>query len=410
MNMDKLTLLPPFLRGCTFDGEKGKIVIPFIDSKLIDRRRDDPKTVIVSKGVDGSPDELEEQTAAELSAFRSQNCGTPSFIIVEGIGGYAMAQEYETAYALSTGKTDPKPTVVPGDTLQNGAQRVETFDRNNVVRNKIAVVTGGAQGFGEGLVRHLVSAGALVFIADLNIDGAERLAADLNGKYGKTAALPVQVNVADEDSVEKMVKSVVLKAGGIDLLISNAGVLKAGSVKELSLKDFHFVTDVNYIGYFLVTKYTSKVMTVQNRGARAASGIPEYFSDIVQINSKSGLDGSNKNGAYAGGKFGGIGLTQSFAKELIADNIKVNSICPGNFFDGPLWSDPERGLFVQYLKAGKVPGAGTIADVRKFYEAKSLIKRGCTIQDVANAIYYVVEQKYETGQAVPVTGGQIMLR
>ena len=85
--------------------------------------------------------------------------------------------------------------------------------------------------------------------------------------------------------------------------------------------------------------------------------------DIIQINSKSGLEGSKNNSAYAGGKFGGIGLTQSFALELVGANIKVNSICPGNFYDGPLWSDPERGLFVQYLNAGKVPGAKTVQDV-----------------------------------------------
>jgi sorbitol-6-phosphate 2-dehydrogenase len=134
-----------------------------------------------------------------------------------------------------------------------------------------------------------------------------------------------------------------------------------------------------------------------------------YFSDIIQINSKSGLEGSNKNGAYAGGKFGGIGLTQSFAMELVADNIKVNAICPGNFFEGPLWSDPDRGLFVQYLNTGKVPGAKTIADVQAFYEAKVPMGRGCRGADVAKAIYYAVEQNYETGQAIPVTGGQIML-
>ena len=132
--------------------------------------------------------------------------------------------------------------------------------------------------------------------------------------------------------------------------------------------------------------------------------------DIIQINSKSGLEGSNKNSAYAGGKFGGIGLTQSFAKELVSDNIKVNSICPGNFFDGPLWSDREKGLFVQYLQAGKVPGAKNVADVRKFYEEKVPMKRGCTIEDIMKAVFYLVEQKYETGQALPVTGGQIMLK
>ena len=135
-----------------------------------------------------------------------------------------------------------------------------------------------------------------------------------------------------------------------------------------------------------------------------------YFSDIIQINSKSGLQGSNKNGAYAGGKFGGIGLVQSFAMELVKDNIKVNAVCPGNFFEGPLWSDPERGLFVQYLKAGKVPGAETVEDVKRFYEKKVPMERGCNGRDVSKAIYYIIEQKYETGQAVPVTGGQVMLK
>ena len=136
---------------------------------------------------------------------------------------------------------------------------------------------------------------------------------------------------------------------------------------------------------------------------------PDYWSDIIQINSKSGLAGSNRNGAYAGSKFGGIGLTQSFALELVDDNIKVNSICPGNFFDGPLWSDPKNGLFVQYLRAGKVPGAKTVADVRRFYETKVPMRRGCEAPDVVKAILYIMEQTYETGQAVPVTGGQVML-
>lgn len=94
---------------------------------------------------------------------------------------------------------------------------------------------------------------------------------------------------------------------------------------------------------------------------------------------------------------------------MIEYGIKVNAVCPGNFLDGPLWSDPERGLFVQYLRTGKVPGATTVAEVRAAYEAKVPMGRGCLPADVAKAVLYVVDQQYETGQAVPVTGGQNML-
>ena len=104
-----------------------------------------------------------------------------------------------------------------------------------------------------------------------------------------------------------------------------------------------------------------------------------------------------------------VGLVQSFAKELIGDRIKVNAICPGNFFEGPLWSDPKSGLFVQYLNAGKVPGAQTIEDVKRHYESLVPAGRGCRVEDVIKAIKYVIDQEYETGQAIPVTGGQLML-
>jgi sorbitol-6-phosphate 2-dehydrogenase len=135
-----------------------------------------------------------------------------------------------------------------------------------------------------------------------------------------------------------------------------------------------------------------------------------YFTDIIQINSKSGLKGSNRNFAYSGSKFGSIGLTQSFALELIPWRIKVNAVCPGNFFEGPLWSDPETGLFVQYLRTGKVPGARSIEDVKAHYNRQVPVGRGCRVEDVMKAIYYLIEQEYETGQALPVTGGQEMLK
>jgi sorbitol-6-phosphate 2-dehydrogenase len=271
------------------------------------------------------------------------------------------------------------------------------------VDGRVALVTGGAQGFGEEIVRGLASSGALVFVADLNLAGAEKLAAALNAEAGRTVTLPAAVNVSDEASVAAMFASVAREAGGIDLVVSNAGVLKAASVLDQEVGAFKFVTDVNYTGFFLVAKHAGLLLRRQSRTA------PLWATDIMQINSKSGLQGSNKNGSYAGSKFGGIGLVQSFALELVEWRVKVNAICPGNFFDGPLWSDPEKGLFVQYLRSGKVPGAKDVADVKAAYEAKVPMGRGCEGKDVMRAIYYLVEQEYETGQALPVTGGQVML-
>ncbi len=276
--------------------------------------------------------------------------------------------------------------------------------REKRLNQKISIVTGGAQGFGKGIAEEMTKNGAYVVIADLNYTQAQNVAEELCKKYGENAAYAVEVNVTDDKSVENMVSQTVRKYGGLDILVSNAGVLKAGGLDEMDAESFDFVTKVNYNGYFLCVKYASEVMKIQHKYKK------DYFTDIIQINSKSGLVGSNKNFAYAGGKFGGIGLTQSFALELVEYNIKVNSICPGNFFDGPLWCDPEKGLFVQYLNAGKVPGAKTIGDVKRFYESKVPMNRGCECIDVARALCYLAEQQYETGQALPVTGGQVMLK
>ena len=268
---------------------------------------------------------------------------------------------------------------------------------------KIALITGGAQGFGRGIAEELAAQGAYVAVADLNFEGAKKCAAELSDSYGEGIAVAIRANVADEQSVAAMARETALSFGGLDLFISNAGILIAGALPDMTIENFNLVTSVNYAGYFLGVKHASAVMK------RQRSVCARYTADIIEINSKSGLEGSNKNFAYAGSKFGGVGLTQSFALELVEHGIKVNAICPGNFLDGPLWSDPVKGLFKQYFDAGKVPGAKSTDDVRRYYESRVPMKRGCEVRDVARAIFYLVEQQYETGQALPVTGGQVML-
>ena len=263
---------------------------------------------------------------------------------------------------------------------------------------KIIIVTGAAQGFGKGIAEELYAEGATIVIADMNQPLAETVAAEMGER-----ACAIPVNVSDEESVANLVAQTVEKFGGLDIMLANAGVVRSGPLASFEKKDMEFVTAINYTGLFLCAKYAALIMEAQHEAD------PEAFYDIISISSKSGLEGSNKNFAYAGSKFGGIGLVQSWALELCAYNIKVNAVCPGNFLDGPLWSDPVRGLFVQYLQAGKVPGAKTVEDVRRFYESKVPMNRGCLPVDVARAVMYCVEQKYETGQDIPVTGGQVML-
>ena len=263
---------------------------------------------------------------------------------------------------------------------------------------KITIVTGAAQGFGRGIAEELYAEGATVIVADMNVPLAEQVAKEMGER-----ACAIGVNVSDEESVANMVAETVEKFGGLDILMANAGVVRSGPLATFEKKDMDFVTSINYTGLFLCWKYAAIIMEAQHEAA------PEKMFDIIAMSSKSGLEGSNKNFAYAGSKFGAIGLVQSFALELCAYNIKVNAICPGNYLDGPLWSDPVRGLFVQYLQAGKVPGAKTVEDVRRYYEAKVPMNRGCLPIDVARAVVYCVEQEYETGQAIPVTGGQVML-
>ncbi|MBO4392301.1 MAG: SDR family NAD(P)-dependent oxidoreductase [Clostridia bacterium] len=275
---------------------------------------------------------------------------------------------------------------------------------NKRLGEKIVIVTGAAQGFGAGIADSLIEAGAKTVIADLNYDLAKKNVEAINEKFGDGTSLAVKADVSDEANVQNMIFETVFEYGGLDLFVNNAGIAKPGNLEEMSPSLFELITKINYTAYFLCTKHAARIMKIQHKYDE------NYYTDIVCVNSKSGLQGSNKNFAYAGSKFGSVGLTQSFALELLDYNIKVNAVCPGNFFDGPLWSDPVKGLFTLYLNSGKVPGAKTVADVKKYYESKIPMRRGCLPSDVARAIMYCVEQEYETGQAIPVTGGQVMLK
>ena len=377
----------------------------------------------VHMGDASTPEQVVALLRREIVDYQTARGYAPKIVLVSGLGLFAAGDDFAGASTAAKVYLDAVKVMAAASRLggvspMSDAHRqfIECWEaeayrkdvaaasaRAGRAAGKVVVVTGAAQGFGLEIAKDFAAQAAHVAVTDVNLNGARQAAQAMCEQAGAGRAMAVAINVADGASVAAAIHQVVRTFGGLDVLVSNAGVLRAESVKTQSERDFDFVTSVNYKGYYICVQKASPVMAVQHLAR------PSAWSDIVQINSKSGLVGSNRNFAYAGSKFGGIGLTQSFAMELVTDGIKVNAICPGNFFDGPLWSDPDNGLFVQYLRTGKVPGAKTIADVRKAYEAKVPMGRGTEAADVMRAIYYVIEQQYETGQAIPVTGGQVML-
>lgn len=369
-----------------------------------------------------SDEEILKQAEEIIEAFVSEKGYTPKVLLIKGIGLIAVGDSSRNAqiitdvftdamkvafYAQSFGGEHPMEQAwidfIDNWEVENYRRKVASSASKGRVEGRTIIVTGAAQGFGEGIARELMAQGANIVVADLNEATGEKTAASFNEKAGANKAIFVKTNVADMASLRNLMKETILNFGALDAFVSNAGVVRAGGLDVMTPENFEFVTKINYEAYFFCAKVASHIMKIETKYD------PEYFADIIQVNSKSGLRGSKANFAYAGGKFGGIGLTQSFALELAPYRVKVNSICPGNYYDGPLWSNPENGLFIQYLNAGKVPGAKTVQDVKDYYLAQVPMRKGCNPVDVCKAILYAIDQTGETGQAIPVTGGQVML-
>jgi D-sorbitol dehydrogenase (acceptor) len=198
------------------------------------------------------------------------------------------------------------------------------------LKDKVAIVTGGARGIGEAIVRAYSAEGASVVIADIAIAKAQQLASELGAH-----ALAAQLDVRDSKSISSLISTTVSKFGGVDILANNAGIFDMGPVLEISEASFDKVFAVNVKGLFFTLQAAAAQMVKQGRGGK-----------IINMASQAGRRGEALVAVYCASKAAVISLTQSAGLDLIKYGINVNGIAPG-VVDTPMW-DHVDALFAKY--------------------------------------------------------------
>ena len=198
------------------------------------------------------------------------------------------------------------------------------------LNDKVAIVTGGARGIGEAIVRAYVAEGAQVVIGDVETEKAQALATELGGK-----ALALRLDVRDAASIDALVAATVSKLGGIDILVNNAGVFNMVPLSEITESDFDRQFGINVRGVVFMTKAVAAQMEKQGHGGK-----------IINLASQAGRRGEANVAVYCASKAAVISITQSLGLELIKKRIYVNAIAPG-VVDTPMW-DHVDALFAKY--------------------------------------------------------------
>ena len=241
-----------------------------------------------------------------------------------------------------------------------------------LLKDKVAIITGGARGIGKAISELLAKEGARVVIADINEEAACETAKEIG------QALGLELDVTSSSSVSEMIGRVQKEFGRIDILVNNAGITKDTLLLRMKDEDFNAVLNVNLTGAFRCTKSVAKIMMKQRQGR------------IINISSIIGLIGNAGQANYAASKAGLIALTKTSAKELAPRGILVNAICPG---------------FIQTAMTNALPDKVK----EEMLSAIPLKKFGQSV-DVAKAVLFLASDlsSYITGQTIVVDGGLVM--
>jgi rhamnulose-1-phosphate aldolase/alcohol dehydrogenase len=255
---------------------------------------------------------------------------------------------------------------------------------------RVALVTGAAGGIGKAIAERLAVEGAMVVLTDIDFEKTRTVAEAINQKAGEANASAVKMDVTSESSVRKAFERAVLAYGGLDILVSNAGIAKSSPVDRLSLSDWDRSISVNATGHFLVCREAIRIFKAQGLGG-----------NIVVVATKNVLAPGKDFGAYSASKAAQTQLSRILAIEGAEDRIRVNMVNPdGVFQESGLWSKEIRE---ERAKAHGIP----IEKLEDFYSQRNLLKLKILPGDVAEAVLFFASDRSSktTGAILPVDGG-----
>jgi 3-oxoacyl-[acyl-carrier protein] reductase len=239
--------------------------------------------------------------------------------------------------------------------------------------NKVAIITGAAQGMGKAIAETMVREGAQVMVCDIYEKKVKAVAEQIG-------ALGLRVDVSKEDDVNNMVETTIKEYGTVDILVNNAGILRPTRIDNITKEEWDLVMDVNLNGVFLCTKAVLGIMKQKK------------FGRIVNLSSSAGRSVSTLGGAhYTTSKAGVLGFTRAVAKEVASFGITVNAVCPGLIDTEMVRMECSPERIDTYIKSFPISRLGTPEEVAEL------------------VLFLVADAPYITGASIDINGGDLMM-
>ncbi|MFA5293361.1 MAG: SDR family oxidoreductase [Phycisphaerae bacterium] len=354
-----------------------------------------------------------EKIAAKLSSQIKKGEKLSKAFLVKGLGLFVTAPEKTAGVirdivssslfirhnALSFGGIKPlrRREIDFVNNWESEAFRQKAAGNTNdgQLKDKIAVVTGAGSGLGKSIAIGLAKAGAFVTLADIDSAAAQQTKSEILKELPSAEVIVAVCNVTDESSVKNAFSQIMDEFGGLDILVNAAGIAPAYSLVDMPADKWRLALEINLTGYLLMAKYAAKIMIAQGIGG-----------SIINLSSKSGLEASKNNTPYNATKAGEIHMARGWAMELGKYGIRVNSICPGNVFEGSKIWNPE------YIKICAKKYGIRPEEVIPYYVNKTILGVEIKGQDIADAVIFLSsdQSRVITGQTLVVDSGQVMVR